>query len=613
MRQIQESFSNTRSIVDCINEERIDEGFKDFLKSIKNKFKAAFAYLKGVVAKLGVYFLQVDQDGNTLPAISPLTAGQAYKDGLIKSDSTFVLLDKAGQKITGLKTKHADAAKLYGSGNSLAYWKRGIKECQAIRDINSDNQEINEVKLHNSDPQAKYNIIVDDDQLKKRISMAIKNRKLARLLIWGAPGIGKTAILNNVLEEMRTSFPDFNLIVKTLSSDTPDNFTLPTYCETEDGRRAEDVPKTWMPVYKPSGDPEIDAKRDEACGKGLLFIDELSRATPQVLNVILPLVNEGYFNGYKIGSGWTIVCASNRMDDEAAGQSELGNALVNRFSQVYYEPTVYTWRKWADKQKFISPLLLQWLSMPESENMSGGKFFYYDPNEEIDDENVTKIMCTPRSWTNAMELLCCYAETATLEGFTIFDIPTDIIAMALNECVPATAVDSFLAFLEVIGKIGNFDDAVYDVWQNGGKNFKLDKKDLNKVTLPLAQLICSAHAEKLPTADEFANLAKWLVAQNSDQLASYVLDVYKNVFMGMCPDEETRNMMFVYTSKINKLGADAGSILDVYRMAAKPFCNKWGITDTDIPDYSIGLKLIIGKYRDSFKNAVVGDHIDALG
>lgn len=613
MKQIQESFSEIKSIAYSIDEDRIDEGLKDLLRSIKDKFHTAFAYLRGVVAKIGVYFIPVDKDGNAMPAISPLTAGQAYKDGYINSNSTFVMLDRDGQKITSLKTKYSDARKLYGAGNSIGYWRKCIKECQAIRDINSDNQEINEVKLHNSDPQAKYNIIVDDDQLKKRISMAIKNRKLARLLIWGAPGIGKTAILNNVLNEMRTEFPDFNLIVKTLSSDTPDNFTLPTYCETEDGRRAEDVPKTWMPVYKPSGDPAIDAKRDEACGKGLLFIDELSRATPQVLNVILPLVNEGYFNGYKIGSGWTIVCASNRMDDEAAGQSELGNALVNRFSQVYYEPTVYTWRKWADKQRFISPLLLQWLSMPESENMSGGKFFYYDPNEEIDDENVTKIMCTPRSWTNAMELLCCYAETATLEGFTIFDIPTDIIAMALNECVPATAVDSFLGFLEVIGKIGNFDDAVYDVWQNGGKRFKLDKKDLNKVTLPLAQLICSAHSDKLPTADEFKNLAEWLVSQNSDQLASYVLDVYKNVFMGMCPDEETRNMLFVYTSKKAKIMASNPAAMDVYKIASKKFCDSWKITDDEIPDYSIGLKLIVAKYRDSFKSAVVGDHVDALG
>lgn len=613
MRQIQESFSNTKSISEFINEGRVDEGLKDFIKSIKAKFSAAFEYLKGVVAKLGVYFLPVNANGETMPAISPLTAGQAYKDGYINTNNTFVMMDKAGQKITGLKTSYKDAYALYGSGNSIGYWARAIKECANLRDINTDNETINEVRLKNSDPQAKYNIIVDDIALKKRISMAIKNRKLARLLIWGAPGIGKTAILNNVLSEMRTEFPDYNLIVKTLSSDTPDNFTLPTYVETRDGRRAEDVPKTWMPVYKPSGDAAIDAQLDEACGKGLLFIDELSRATPQVLNVILPLVNEGYFNGYKMGSGWTIVCASNRMDDEAAGQSELGNALVNRFSQVYYEPTIHTWRKWADKQNFISPLLLQWLSMPESENMSGGKFFYYDPNEEIDDENVTKIMCTPRSWTNAMELLCCYAETATLEGFTIFDIPTDIIAMALNECVPADAVDSFLAFLDVIRKIGNFDDAVYDVWQNGGKNFKLDKKDLNKVTLPLAQLICSAHANKLPTAEEFENLSKWLVSMNSDQLASYVLDVYKNVFMGSVEDDEVRNMIFVYASKKAKLGASDAKILNIYKIATDKFCKAWKITDDQIPDYSIGLKLIIKKYRDSFKSAIVGDHIDALG
>ena len=56
------------------------------------------------------------------------------------------------------------------------------------------------------------------------------------------------------------------------------------------------------------------------------FIDELSRATPQVLNVILPLINEGILNGYKLGSGWTIVCASNRREDDE-GQESIGNAL----------------------------------------------------------------------------------------------------------------------------------------------------------------------------------------------------------------------------------------------------------------------------------------------
>ena len=577
MKNIQESLEMTKTIAEYINEQQVDEGFKEFVQTVKAKFKAAFEYLKGVVAKFGVYFLPVDKDGNTMNAISPLTAGAAYKEGYINQSNTLVVLDKAGQRITGLRTKYDDAKSLYGSGNSIAYWVRGLKECQDLKDINKVNEEkINEVKLQNEDPQAKYNVIVDNDTLKKRIKMALKNKNLARLMIWGAPGIGKTAILMSVLDEMRKDFPDYRLIVKTLSNETPDNFTLPTYVETEGGKKADDVPKTWLPVYRPSGDQAMDLQLDEACGKGLLFIDELSRATPQVLNVILPLVNEGIFNGYKLGSGWTIVVASNRAEDETSGQADIGNALANRFAQVYYEPTVHTWRKWADKQGFISPLLLQWLSMPESENMSGGKFYYMDPNEDMDGAGVTKLMCTPRAWTNAMRELACYSETGTLEGFTIFDIPRDIMTMTLNQYVPSDAIDSFLAFLEVISKIGNFDAAVHDIWRNGGKNFKLDKKDLNKITLPVAQLVCSAHADKLPTKEEFENLAQWLVDQGSDQLTSYVLDVYKNVFMGSIDNNMVRDMVFVIASKIKQMGANDNK-LEAYKIALDPFCKKWGM------------------------------------
>lgn len=609
MKGIKECFDDTKPLVNYIEQSNVDEGVRDWVKTVKDKFNKAWAYLKGVVAKFGTYFLPVNEDGEIMEAISPLTAGQAYKDGHIKTVSTHVVLDKAGSKIVGLPRDYDGAYSLYGSGNSIDYWKRAIKECQEIKCLNS----VNEVKLHNTDPQAKYNIVVDNDQLKDRIKRHIKNPKLPKLLIWGAPGIGKSAILNNILTEMKKDFPDYNLIIKTLSSDTPDNFTLPTYEETENGRRAADIPKTWMPVYKPSGNPMKDELLDAACGKGLLFIDELSRATPQVLNVILPLVNEGYFNGYKVGSGWTIICASNRMDDETAGQSDLGNALVNRFAQIYYEPSVKTWRKWADAQGYMSPLLLQWLSMPESENMSGGKFYYYDPNETIDNEDTTKIMCTPRSWTNAMITLCDYAEVASLEGFKILDIPRDIIAMALNTCVPADAIDSFLSFLDVISRIGNFDAAVHDIWQNGGKNFKLSKKDLNLVALPLSQLVVSAHADSLPTEEEFINLSEWLAAQNSDQLASYTLDVFKNVFLNSVA-EQYRNAAFTGPEKLKRAKTSADeSILNTYRDGLAPFYKKWKISLETAPNWYTGIMIIGKKYGASFEAAVVDGHVDALG
>ena len=632
MKNITECFNDTKSISEYISEQVVDEGLKDIFAAVKNKFKQAYEYLKGLVVKVGSYFVTLDKDGNVEPCISPLTAGQAYKDGKIDKRNTLVVLDKAGSKIVKLNTKLEDAKKLYGSGNSIQYWKQRLNESvesdkteineivehwtNIVKDQPIDPEveaAINEVKLHNEDPQAKYNIICDNDMLKNRIKMALKNKKLARLMIWGAPGIGKTAILMNVLEEMRADFPDYRIIVKTLSNETPDNFTLPKYIDVDGQEKATDVPKTWLPVYKPTGDPFYDRELDDKCGNGLLFIDELSRATPQVLNVILPLVNEGIFNGYKLGSGWTIVCASNREEDETSGQSNIGNALANRFAQVYYEPTVKTWRKWADQQNFISPLLLQWLSMPESENMSGSGFYYMDPNETMDDGRITKLMCTPRSWTNAMEELACYSHTGTLEGFTIFDIPTNILKSTLNQYVPAEAVDSFVAFLNVISKIGNFDEAVREVWLNQGKGLKINKKDLNLVTLPLAQLICSAHADKLPTEKEFVSLAEWLVDQNSDQLASYVLDVFKSVFMGMINNENIKNIIFLIQKKLDILRkANDTTKIGAYKDALAPFTSKWVIDLEDVPDYSTGLKIISKKYQEAFKSAIV-DGQEALG
>lgn len=618
MKNLNESLNEIEGLTPYLKSktETIDEGLKDIFNVVKSKFKQAFVYLKNVVAKIGTYFLPVDSNGKVLPAITPLTAGSAYNDGSINKKSTFVKMDKEGAKITGCKTKFDDAKKLYGKVDSRAYWSSLTNEnADAEYEIIVESAKtINEVKLHTDDPEAEFNIIVDDDELKEEIKMCLSDHDQAKLMIWGAPGIGKTAILMNVLEEMKKDFPDYRLIVKTLSNETPDNFTLPKYVEIEKQDFATDIPKTWLPVYKPTGDLTEDKKLDRLCGNGLLFIDELSRATPQVLNVILPLVNEGIFNGYKIGSGWTIIVASNRAEDELAGQTAIGNALANRFMQVHYEPTIHTWRKWADQQNFISPLLLQWLALPESENMSGRQYYYMDPNEDPNRKSDTTLMCTPRAWTNAMRRLARYHHTGTLEGFNIFDIDERIIKKALNKAIPKQAVSAFMGFLKVISEVGNFDKAVYDVWQKGGKGFKIDKKNLNKITLPLAQLICSSHADSLPTKKEWENLCTWLVNQDSDQLASYVLDVFGNVFAGNM-DRSIRSNLFlaqerIRRSKTNKAAEEA--LISVKR-TLDPVCKQWNIDFEDLPDYMDGLKTLIGKYGKSFSSAVVGDHEDALG
>ena len=627
MKHIKESLSDIQGITPYLKgEEPINEGLRDVLKKVKDKFKEVFTYLKGVVARFGTYFLGTNEKGEIVNAISPLTSGAAYANGEIDKKTTLVVMDKEGAKITGCKTKPEDAKKLYGPGNSIKYWDRMVTESEDtveqeafatileyFENYNKEHNIVNEVKLHTEDPEAEDNIIVDDDELKQEIKICLNDHNQARLMIWGAPGIGKTAILMNVLDEMKETYPDYRLIVKTLSNETPDNFTLPKYVDVEGQEFATDVPKTWLPVYKPTGNPMEDKKLSEKCGNGLLFIDELSRATPQVLNVVLPLVNEGIFNGYKLGDGWCIICASNRAQDETSGQSKIGNALANRFAQVYYEPTVKTWRKWADKQKFISPLLLQWLEMPESEEFSGGKFYYMDPNEDVSALADTTIMCTPRSWTNAMRRLATFHHTGSLEGFNINDIPERIIRRQLNMFVPKQAVGGFMAFLEVIRGIGDFDRAVYSIWQQGGKGFKLNKKDLNKIALPIAQLIICAHSKELPTKKEWDNLVNWLIDQKSDQLASYVLDLFTSVFLGNKGlHERLYGQAFYMQVRIKQAKGDM-SKLGSFVSTFSTWCSNWGIRLEDIPDWADGLNRLVDVYGASFESAIVDAHKSALG
>jgi hypothetical protein len=311
-----------------------------------------------------------------------------------------------------------------------------------------------------------------------------------------------------------------------------------------------------------------------------------------------------------MGEGWTIIVASNRPEDELSGQSDVGNALGNRFEHVYYEPTVHSWKKWAETQNYISPLLIQWLSMPEHENMSGGKFFYMDPNENMDDSS-TRLMCTPRSWTNAMRKLSRYSQTGSLEGWSIFDIPKSKMQRILNGCVPASAVDSFIAFLEVISSVGDFDAACRDIWKGGGKSVKIDKKNLRVVALPLAQCVITAHAKNYPTEEEFLSFAQWVADQDSDQLASYVMDIMGNVFGKGLADNQ-KGGVFIVADRYRKAQAKDPVKAKIYEDIFKNFCAAWGFTMDTIPDWEPGRKLLAKKYGESFSKTLV-DGQEALG
>ena len=631
MKNLSEMYneSNYTSLSKHLNESaQIDEGLKDFINKIVDKVKSVadrvVDYAKSKVAQFGNLFMAVGSDG-ILSASTPMTAGSVYKDKLIDTSSTFVSLDNEASKIVGLKTKKEDVLKL------PAYSIKGLSYINMFEGKGPQSATINEVKIAHDDPDAVYNVIVDDQELVKEIKIHINNNTLAPLLIYGAPGIGKTAILEQVVKEMGS---DYNLIVKTLSNETPDNFFLPTYVEKETDsklqsliktignimmKRATDIPKTWLPVYKKTGNPKIDKLASDALGKGVLFIDELSRATKQVLNVCLPLLNEKRIgDGWYVGEGWTIIAATNRAEDDP-DQEGLNTTLLSRLDQVYYEPTVNTWEKWAKNQNYISPLLLQWLNMPAKEEFSGGKFFYYDPNESGERETDGGIICNPRAWTNAMRKLACYSHTGKLEGFDILDIPEATLKRILNGFVPAAAVNQFVGFLKLIRSVGDWDRAVASVWNNAGKDLEINKDDLRRVQMPLIQQILCSHGGSLPSEKEFDSLCQWIVKCNSNQLASYMIDMFQNVYGSTLPESYRPSIFSFQVTRNDLIEQKDKTTQDTFEKLMNPVCSKYGVTIETFPDYFTdgkgkegGFVRLIDKYGETFEKLVVNGK-SALG
>ena len=273
------------------------------------------------------------------------------------------------------------------------------------RALNEAVYSIDDVKWGSNKNESLYGRPVDAKQLQvllfKNFTDQLKGKNgvhkkgIMPYIIWGAPGIGKTAIVMQTIKYM-ASHPvhpiNLNLQYIQLNIFTQESWTLP---KDLSGFRTKDVwvdsftdsPPAWLPVYQDSGNAKINMERDNfynSCqylappkrnkddndivitsddGRvyqgGIIFFDEFSRRQPAVDRPIMNLISENSFGAnYKLASKWGFVFAANRaMDDNAAAladenENELYNmpeAIKDRFLMVTYVPKKEDWLKWAKK------------------------------------------------------------------------------------------------------------------------------------------------------------------------------------------------------------------------------------------------------------------------
>src|SRR5574344_423089 len=98
------------------------------------------------------------------------------------------------------------------------------------------------------------------------------------------------------------------------------------------------------PFWLPSDDTPV-----------VLFLDELNRARPEVLQTIMDLALNRTLAGRRLPQGSRIVSAVNAGDEYQL--TDLDPALVSRFNIYTFNPSSDEWLKWATKKGFDSRIL----------------------------------------------------------------------------------------------------------------------------------------------------------------------------------------------------------------------------------------------------------------
>ncbi|MFA7756703.1 MoxR family ATPase [Streptomyces sp. NRRL B-2790] len=138
------------------------------------------------------------------------------------------------------------------------------------------------------------------------------------VLLWGEPGIGKTAALTQLATAL-----DLPLTTVIASVHEPSDFSgLPVV--------GDDPAQQGVPMAPPDW-----AVRLVRAGRGLLFLDELSTAPPAVQAALLRLVLERRIGALRLPPGVRIVAAANPRSSAADGW-ELSPPLANRFVHLQW-------------------------------------------------------------------------------------------------------------------------------------------------------------------------------------------------------------------------------------------------------------------------------------
>ena len=255
---------------------------------------------------------------------------------------------------------------------------------------------------------------VTPNSAKNSIKHALKKKR--PIFLWGAPGIGKSEIV----EQICNTFSNSHLIDIRLSLWEPTDIKGIPYFDSNSGTMV------WgAPSELPS--EEFAAQFDHI----VLFLDEMNSAAPSVQAAAYQLILNRRVGTYKLPDNVMIVAAGNREADKGVTY-RMPAPLANRFIHLELAVSFDDWFQWSVVNN-INTDVVGYLTFAKKD------LYDFDPRSP------SRSFATPRSWTFVSELLDDDLDEATT---------TDLVAGAVGEGLAL----KFMAHRKVASSMPNPSD-----------------------------------------------------------------------------------------------------------------------------------------------------------
>ena len=241
------------------------------------------------------------------------------------------------------------------------------------------------------------------------------------VFLLGAPGIGKTAIMEQIAREMGVGLVSYSMTHHTRQS----ALGLPLIEKKQYGGQVCAVTEYTMSEIIAS---VYDCMAETGVQEGILFLDEINCVSETLAPSMLQFLQYKTFGRHRVPDGWIVVTAGNPPEYNRSVR-EFDVVTMDRLKRIDVEPDYPAWKQYA-VQVGVHPAILTYLEIRKNH-------FY-----SVQSTPEGKRFVTPRGWEDLSQMLRLYEANG---------LPTDEALMGQYLQEPRIARD-FASYYELFVK-----------------------------------------------------------------------------------------------------------------------------------------------------------------